>query len=82
MGGQTDAVADLLDILREAGAGGSRSPRWPSGCREQACSSCSANKRVTGIGSGLAGRLTAAQPSHGAGKIWTDVSPQSGVLRM
>ena len=36
--------------------------------------SSSASKRTARIGSGLAGGLTAAQPGHGDGKIWTDLA--------
>jgi hypothetical protein len=52
----------------------SRPPRWPTACRGQACSSSSASKKAARIGSGSAGRLTAAQPSQRAGTIWTDTA--------
>jgi hypothetical protein len=40
----------------------------------QACSTSSADKRAAMAGSGLAGRLMAAPPDRGDGKIWTDVA--------
>ena len=52
----------------------SRPPRWPTGCRGQACSSSSTSKKTARIGSGSAGRLMAAPPSHGDGKIWADAA--------
>ncbi len=66
-------VARLLGSLREAGAqeqAAALADRLPGA----GCSSSSASKRTARIGSGSAGRLTAAQPGHGAGKIWTDVA--------
>ena len=52
----------------------SRPPRWPTGCRGQGCSSSSASTRTARIGFGSAGRLMAAPPGHGDGKIWTDAA--------
>jgi hypothetical protein len=47
----------------------------------QACSISSSNKTAARIGSGSAGRLTAAQSGGGDGKIWTDVTGLSNVIR-
>jgi hypothetical protein len=66
-------VAALLYSLRRAGApdqAAALATRLPG----LACSNSSTSKRAPKIGSGLAERLTAAQPSHGNGKIWTDVA--------
>jgi hypothetical protein len=68
-----DAVTRLLRALRAAGAeeqAAALAGRLP----RLACSSSSASKRTARIGSGSAGRLMAAQPGHGAGKIWTDAA--------
>jgi hypothetical protein len=66
-------VARLLDSLREAGAQ-QQATALAERLRGQACSSSSVSKKAAKIGSGSAGRLTAAQPGHGDGKIWTDVA--------
>ena len=69
-----DDAAKLLDSL-QASARTRRSPSWPTGWLGKACLNSSASERTPRISSGLAGRLTAAQPSHGTGAIWTEVPP-------
>ena len=72
------SVASLLASLREAGAeqqAAALADRLPAAgmfelFREQECR----HKRAARIGSGSAGRLTAAQLSHGDRKIWTDAA--------
>jgi hypothetical protein len=71
--GDPYAVSRQLSSWRETGAeeqATALADRLPG----QACSSSSGSKRAAKISSGLAGRLTAAQPSHGDGKTWTDVA--------
>ena len=66
-------VAVLLDSLREAGAeqqAAALAERLPGAGMFELC----ASKEASRIGSGSGGRLTAAQPGHGAGKIWTDAA--------
>ena len=66
-------VAWLLDSLREMDArdqAATLTDRLPGA----EFSIYSASKETARISSGSAERLTAAQPSHGPGKIWTDMA--------
>jgi hypothetical protein len=70
------AVADLLRVLREAGASG-QATTLASRCRVQGCSNCSVGKKAMGTGSGLAAMSMETQLRDGAGMIW--ISGKAGL---